>query len=63
MRIVHIFQVEPDEGMEWNHNDWFYKLTEKIDGQFIRLGKLYKNRSSASRAGGRIGKVEHWYLI
>ena len=58
---VHIFATEPDKATEWNHKDWFYKLTKCINGQFVRFGKLYKSRSAASRAAGKLGTVHHWY--
>ena len=60
---IHIFATDNEDGQNWNHRDWFYKLTKTIDGNFKRFGKLYKSRSAASRAANKIGKVIHWYLI
>ena len=63
MTTVHVFATDNEDGQEWNHNDWFYALKIQTSNGFKRIGKLYKSRSSASRAGGKIGKVEHWYPI
>lgn len=61
---AHIFATEPDEGIEWNHHDWFYEIMFNVKGRWFRASgtKLYKNRRWASRTAKRMGlKVEHWY--
>jgi hypothetical protein len=63
---AHIFATEPDEGIEWKHNDWFYEIMFNIKGRWFRVSgtKLYKRRCWASRVAKAMGlKVEHWYPI
>lgn len=60
---IHIFATEPDEGVEWNHNDWFYELRQLVNQKFKPIGKKYKSRSAAARAANKIGKAIHWYNI
>jgi hypothetical protein len=63
MRTINIFATDNEDGQEWNHKDWFYKLTEVVNGIEKRIGKLYRSRAAASRAAGKLGKVVHWYPI
>lgn len=43
--MAHIFAVEPDEGMEWSHKDWFYEIRFEVKGTYFRVSgtKLFKN--------------------
>ena len=61
--VIHVFATDNEDEQYWNHNDWFYALKKIVNGNFVRFGKLYRSRSAASRAAGKIGKVEHWYPI
>ena len=63
MNEVHIFATDNEDGQGWDHHDWFYKLMKETQGGFVRFGKLYKRRSSASREAKKHGKVIHWYPI
>jgi hypothetical protein len=59
---LNVFATEPDSGMDWMHNDWFYEVKDKPNG--VRIGKLYKSRNWASRAAKKLAKrVIHWYPV
>lgn len=63
---AHIFAVEPDDGMEWKHNDFFYEIRFNIRGRWFRISgtKLYKSRRWASRAARAMGlNVKHWNRV
>ncbi len=63
--VVNIFATDNEDGQEWKHNDWFYKVTVS-DGtaEGKRISKLYKSRNWASRFGKQVAKkVLHWWPI
>ena len=60
---IHIFATDNPEGIEWNHNDWFYELrAENSEGKVV--GKLHKRRCHATREANKLSnKVIQWYPI